>query len=310
MSGGPDREMLPKIKKNQIKIILFIIVSLGVISSLQPQEQTVYKPFFGKDSTVHYFYVPTLGFYVDYYPYLRVNSGANENWGFKALSNESNSKLWVTNDGLWRDSVLVVDMDLAIGDSFEIVRGTKNVVTNVFWERELKHIQFDLSFLVESDSVNEDPNERYQTVFYEIVEGVGSIYPDISGESFGWYYPYLLRPDDKYYGGITVRGIWRDGSPFYIHPLWKNNWNYGDLSDLDVTEANSEQVHVSCDNDDLLRIRVSDSSSNMKVGIYDLAGKLLWADSFWGDYEYSLASFQHGTYIVKVNEYSTKILLP
>lgn len=299
------------------KIILFIIASLGVISSLQSQEQTVYKPFWGKDSTVQYFYVPRVGPLVDFYPYQYMILGANRDgkrgylYGFyEVSSNENNSKLWSIIDGLSRDSILITDMDLAIGDSFEIVRGTKNVVTNVFWERELKHIQFDLSFLVESDSVNEDPNERYQTVFYEIVEGVGSIYPDISGESFGWYYPYPLRPDDKYYGGITVRGIWRDGSLFYIHPLWKNNWNYGDLSDLDVTEANSEQVHVSCDNDDLLRIRVSDSSSNMKVGIYDLAGKLLWADSFWGDYEYSLASFQHGTYIVKVNEYSTKILLP
>ena len=59
------------------KIILFIIASLGVISILQSQEQTVYKPFWGKDSTVQYFYVPRVGPLVDFYPYQYMILGAN-----------------------------------------------------------------------------------------------------------------------------------------------------------------------------------------------------------------------------------------
>lgn len=298
------------------KIILLIIVSLGVVSILQSQEQTVYKPFWGKDSTVQYIYFPTQGFYVDYDSYRKIIFEANEDgregyfWGFqKALSGENNSKLWATNDLLWKDSVLIADMNLAIGDSFEIVNGIKNVVTNVYWERGLKHIQFDLSFYVESDSVNQDLQTRFQRVFYEIVEGVGSIYPDIKSEWFGWLCPYPLKPDEKYYGGITIRGVWRDGSPFYIHPLWKNLWNYDELSNPYVVETGTDKISVSCGKDDLLRVKVMNFSSNMKVEIYGLDGNLLFSDSFLGNYECSLTSFQRGVYLVKINKYTTKILL-
>lgn len=300
------------------KIVLFIIVSLGVILSLQSQEQTVYKPFWGTNITRQYYYFPCFkGFMIDAYPYQCSTFGINSNgrtgslygW-YDASANESNSKLWDITNKSKRDSILIVDMDLAVGDSFEIVRGTKNVVTNVFWEGGLKHIQFDLSFLVESDSVNEDPAERFHTVFYEVVEGVGSLYPDIKEEWFGWYYPYPLKPNDKYYGGITVRGIWRDGSLFYVHPLWKNKWNYGDLSDLDVIETRGDKVSVFCEGGDLLQIRVEDSSSFVKLQIYDLESNLLLEDFFIGNYERSFSSFQRGLYIVRVNdEYTTKILL-
>ncbi len=301
------------------KIILFIIVSLGVISSLQSQEQTVYKPFWGKDSTMQYFYVPEIwGITVDEYPFQCTIQGANIERkegliprGYFTSTNESNSKLWDISGKPWRDSILIADMDLAIGDSFEIVRGTKNVVTNVFWEGGLKHIQFDLSFLVEADSVNEKFGNFFHIVSYEMVEGVGPLYPETKEDWFHWYYPEDMGLDLKYYCGITVRGVWRDGNPFYIHPLWKNLWNYGSIhGSVSIDEIQNHKVEVSCGEDDLLRIRVSDTSLEIKVGIYDLEGDLLLTDSFLGSCEYSLASFRRGTYIVKVGEYSTKILLP
>ena len=302
------------------KIILFIIASLGIVSILQSQEQTVYKPFWGKDSTMQYFYVPDMwGFTIDEYPFQCTIQGANIERkegliprGYFTSTNESNSKLWDISGKPWRDSILIVDMDLAIGDSFEIVRGTKNVVTNVFWKGGLKHIQFDLNFLIKAGLLNGKLGNFLHTVSYEMVEGVGSLYPEISEEWFHWYYPENMGSDQKYYGGITVRGIWRDGSPFYIHPLWEEFWNYGDIhGGASMSEVSTTNVSISCSEDDLLRIKVSNSSSQIKLGIYNLkGGDLLLTDSFYGNYERSLSSFQRGTYIVKVGEYSTKILLP
>ena len=297
------------------KIILFIIASLGIVSILQSQEQTVYKPFWGKDSTMQYCYTPTF-WTVEPYPYhckvLGASGNNKEGVLFRSYisTNEDNSKLWDITDKPWHDSILIADMDLAIGDSLEIVRGTKNVVNKVFWEAGLKHIQFDLNFLIQTDSLNEEFGDNLHTVFYEIVEGVGPIYPDIPKEWFAWLYPDFSGLRDKYYRGFMIRGIWRDGSPFYIHPLWKNLWNYGAWDDSSLPETQYSDVDISCGEDDLLRIKMSNSSSQAKVGIYNLEGDLLLTDSFYGNYERSLSSFQRGTYIVKVGEYSTKILLP
>lgn len=317
--------------------ILFCLFVFGLsplnpaISAVDAAEEDVdpspmYQSFFGKDSTVWY-YVGSP--FVDSPTYTAVLKGVNSeenNLVYMNIGNENylgffkdpiispdNSKVWIEQNG---ETYLVVDMNLGIGDSLFLPQIGKNIgVNKVFWENDIKHIQFDLKIYI--------TGEVYP---YEIMEGIGSLYPAAClSDHRDWYsnFYYPLTYDNgilyhnRYYleegsSGVFLRSVYKDGKAVYVHPILRDGdesyWNTLDNSTA-IERNPTDLLSISCQNNEILIKDPGSAHLGEEIIFSDKDGRVWLRDKLDSDnHRIPLDGYHPGLYIIKVGtHYSTKI---
>ena len=322
--------------------ILFCLFVFGLsplnpaISAVDAAEEDVdpspmYQSFFGKDSTVWYYVGHPA---IDAQLYRAVLKGVNSeefNLAYMNVGNENylgffkdpiissdNSKVWIEQNG---ETYLVVDMNLGIGDSLFLPQIGKNIgVNKVFWENDIKHIQFDLKIYIKDDI-------EVEIYPYEIMEGIGSLYPSACILEHGYWYNNFYCPlpyeDGILYHnrysltgggtGVLLRSVYKDGKVVYVHPILKDRYDEFFWTTLDnsaAIESNStDLLSISCQNNEILIKDPGSAHLGEDIIFSDKDGRVCLRGRLDSDtWRISLDGYHPGLYIIKVGtHYSTKI---
>ena len=287
-----------------MKTKLFIVLISAIFSLQLLNAQTTYMPIFG-DTTSYYYYRENLDSR-DFYrnDYIKDNNkehcyaGVQQNCLIIEVS-EDNSKMWVLDCLTKTNKTLIMDLNLAVGDTF-MCSSIKYTVEQVYVYNNRKHIVFEnLCEHVTGEScelfIEKEPYVRITPLSLKFIEGVG---PNIM---FGGNcIPYHQADLD----GISwVCSQNKDGIFYYGMPEFYPHWGVENFS-LSSPNVNADTIIITPNPVEWsfsITLPNNINNTNTQIQLKDVAGKIIQTFSVnKNPFTFDISSYPVGMYLIEI----------